>query len=292
MSARCPLCSAAAARVCRLAAGAHDVLRCRRCRVAFLEPQPSAAELDAVYAAYYRHDNSALNPITAARYEQILSRLEDGGRPGRLLDVGCGAGQFLEVARRRGWRTFGTEISDSALRYLRDRDLEVYRGALPALGLEAQFEAVSMIEVLEHLPEPDAYLRAAVRALRPGGWLYLTTPNFDGLSRRLLQGRWRVLAPEHLFYFSPAALRRLAGDGFGRLRVRTKNLDLADLRLKLARPVAAAHGHHNLAETTAMRERIETSVLLRGAKAAVNAALRVARAGDTLELYAQRRAAW
>jgi SAM-dependent methyltransferase len=291
VSVLCPLCRHAARTVCRLATSEHDVARCGHCRVAFLHPEPSPEQLSAVYAAYYRHDNSDLNPLTAARYDEILGRIERARGPGRLLDVGCGAGQFLEVARRRGWQTSGTEISESARQYLGARGLTVHQGSLPDLALENSFELVSLIEVLEHLPDPLAHLAAAARALRPAGWLYLTTPNFDGLSRRLIQGRWRVLAPEHLFYYSPRALRRALEPHFDAIEIRTKNLDVADLRAKLRPRRSPETSYSNIAETTVLRERIEASRSLRLAKAVTNTVLRLSGTGDTLEVYARRRTA-
>jgi SAM-dependent methyltransferase len=243
--------------------------------------------LAAIYGSYYHEGNVALHPLTAARYHEILVRLEADRGPGRILDVGCGAGQFLEVARARGWKAEGTEVSPAAAPFLEARGMTVHRGELPELPLEG-FDAVTLFEVLEHVRRPQSHLRAAARLLRPGGAVYLTTPNFDGLSRRLLGGRWRVVALEHLCYYSPAALERgLAQAGFRRPLIQTKNLDVVDLVHKLAPPFGRRPSHSNIAQTTALRERMEMRPLLLFAKAAVNRLLRLTSAGDTLEAFAR-----
>ncbi|PYQ14428.1 MAG: hypothetical protein DMF80_12515 [Acidobacteria bacterium] len=285
--ARCPACEAEGARrLFSLASAPHGVFRCRACRLAFLWPAPSDERLSEIYGGYYHGANAALHPLTAARYQEILGRLEGGRGPGRILDVGCGAGQFLEVARARGWRAEGTEVSPSAIPFLEARGVAVHRGELPELPLEG-FDAVTLFEVLEHVRRPQSHLRAAARLLRPGGAIYLTTPNFDGLSRRLLGPRWRVMAAEHLCYYAPASLRHgLSKAGFTGERIRTKNLDVVDLVHKLGHRSEPPAGHSNIAETTALRERVERRRLLLLAKSAANRLLRLARAGDTLEAFA------
>jgi SAM-dependent methyltransferase len=287
-NARCPACEADGARpLFPLAAGTHTLWRCRACRLAFLWPPPADEVLEAVYGSYYHDGNAALHPLTAARYHDILARLERPRGPGRILDVGCGAGQFLEVARARGWQAEGTEVSAAAVPFLEARGTRVHRGELTELDLEG-FHAVTLFEVLEHVRRPQAHLHAAARLLRPGGALYLTTPNFDGLSRRLLGPRWRVMAPEHLSYYSPPALRDgLPRAGLGGVTIRTRNLDVVDLLHKLRRRELPG-GHSNIAETTALRERVEKRRSLLLAKAAVNRALGLFDAGDTLEAFAWR----
>ena len=285
----CPGCGGTAgATIFALPAGAHDVRRCAACGLAFLWPPPSDATLEALYGSYYRADNVALHPITAARYHEILQRLEADRGPGRLLDVGCGAGQFLEVARARGWDAEGTEISSSAAPFLEERGATVHRGELPDIALDPTYDAVTLFEVIEHFRRPQAYLEAARRLLRPGGWLYLTTPNFDGLSRRLLGERWRVMAPEHLAYYSPRTLRRaLARAGFVDVGVRSKNLDVVDLSHKLFSKSGPPAGHSNIVETTSLREKMEGRAGLSWAKAIANRVLAVSGTGDTLEAYAR-----
>ena len=288
-AARCPACERDGARpLFPLASGGHGLLRCRGCRLAFLWPPPADESLEAIYGSYYHDGNAALHPLTAARYHAILARLEGQRGPGRILDVGCGAGQFLEVARSRGWEAEGTEVSSAAVPFLEARGTKVHHGELTGLDLGG-FHAVTLFEVLEHVRRPQAHLHAAARLLRPGGALYLTTPNFDGLSRRLLGPRWRVMAPEHLCYYSPSALRRgLAQAGFARVRIRTRNLDVVDIRHKLGGRSELPAGHSNIADTTALRERVEKRRALLLAKAAVNRALGLFDAGDTLEAFAWR----
>src|SRR5262249_34567562 len=139
------------------------------------------------------------------RYEEWLAEAECKVGRGRLLEVGAGSGAFSRVALRRGWDVDATEVSASGLRLLREPGVTVHAGDLADIHLPAAaFDLAVSLEVIEHVAEPSAHLEKLGRLTRPGGLLLLTTPNFGGLSRRLLGMRWRVVVPEHLGYFTTA----------------------------------------------------------------------------------------
>lgn len=147
------------------------------------------------------------------RYRPLLDLMAArAGGTGRLLEIGAGAGFFLKEAEKAGWSGVGTEIIDAAIDFAtRQLGLDVRRGTAEELDLrEPPFDAVVLLEVIEHLYEPRRALAAVRAALRPGGLLVLSTPNFRSLSRAMLGSDWTVLSPaEHLFYFTRRSLDRL-----------------------------------------------------------------------------------
>lgn len=260
-----------------------SLFRCRVCR--FVSGVPARLVPP---AEHYRHYYEAEIPAAPdRRYDEWLAEAEGKVGSGRLLEVGAGSGAFSRAALRRGWTVEATEVSASGLRLLRETGATVHAGDLPALRLPAAaFDLVVSLEVVEHLAEPGSHLDELARLTRPGGFLLLTTPNFGGLSRRLLGMRWRVIDPEHLGYFTAATLRQaLELAGFTGVSVRPRTLDVTTWRSALRGKERSRFDPHSAA---AVRDRLEGSRLLLAAKDAVNAFLRLTRLGDTLLAWAAR----
>ena len=296
MTVRCPVCSETGGRPVRLGR-AHALFRCQQCGVVHSAVDSSDWDAADHYRHYYSASNVGFDQLTDARYRALLKTFERIHRRGRLLDVGCGAGQLLVAAEGCGWSAVGQEVSASGLQWLDSLKsssgarFELVRDDLLSASLPpASFAAITLIEVLEHLAAPAATLARCWSLLEPGGVLYMTTPNFDSATRRLLGGRWRGLTPDHLCLFNVPSLRRsLLQAGFTPHWVVTRNIDIPEILLKIrprALAPATARATETFSATRDLRYRIEARPALRAAKALVNAGLRVTRAGDVLDALA------
>ncbi len=149
-----------------------------------------------------------------------------GGTPGRLLDVGCGAGAFLARMQDLGWQVFGVEPDPTGARATRKklgRD-GVVAADIGACELPvASFDAITLSHVIEHLPDPGDTLRACRRLLKPGGTLVCATPNTGGLGARSFGEHWLHWdPPRHLQLYDPETLtRQIQEAGFDVRRVAT-----------------------------------------------------------------------
>ena len=132
---------------------------------------------------------------------------------GRLLDVGCGTGEWLSAMRIRGWRVEGVEFDENAVQTARNLGLDVRCGSLEQQGYSAEsFDAVTLHHVIEHVLDPEATIAECSRILKPGGRLVISTPNSASLSHRFFGPDWRGLEPpRHLAIFSMQSLDRILG---------------------------------------------------------------------------------
>lgn len=208
--------------------GTFRLVRCRQCGLMYLNPRPSPEEM----ARYYPEDYAPHQPVDG--HPSVIARLEywygmykpcrainarTYGKGGRLLDVGCSTGRFLDAMRRRGnWEPYGVEISANAARCARERlGLDVFVGTLhQAHYPDRFFDAVTMWNVLEHLHQPRATLVEIARIAKPGSLLAISIPNPDCIEARLFGRYWAGFdAPRHLYIYSRQTVKKvLALTGF------------------------------------------------------------------------------
>jgi len=142
---------------------------------------------------------------------EILKRIEKYNKRGRLLDIGCANGFFLDEARRRGWEVYGLELSKWAANYAKEQlNLNVTRGSLKEAAFEdGSFNVIVMSDVIEHLTDPKYTLVEVRRILNNNGILYINTPNISSLMSRVLKAKWWGINKFHLFYFSKRTLENM-----------------------------------------------------------------------------------
>jgi 2-polyprenyl-3-methyl-5-hydroxy-6-metoxy-1,4-benzoquinol methylase len=153
-------------------------------------------------------------PILASMADREVRWLPRPAETGRLLDLGCGNGEYLMHMRTLGWQTYGLDLDREAVASARDLGLEVQEGDLEASAHpEKSFDAITMSHVIEHIYDPIAALRACARMLKPGGRLWVATPNLASKVHERAGQNWRGLEPpRHLVLFTPQALQRACID--------------------------------------------------------------------------------
>jgi SAM-dependent methyltransferase len=202
--------------------GEFEVLECARCGAGLTRPDASAAELEAFYTGSY-----APYEVAVGRIQRIISALlqrVQGWRAlraaplaalqslprGRALDVGCGRGDLGAQLIGRGWHVTGIDPSQAACAAARARGLDARPGTLHDVELEpGAFDVAILQHSLEHVPEPIEDLHRLSAALRDGGLLLITIPNFGSWQRKAFGTRWFHLdLPRHRVHFTRDALGR------------------------------------------------------------------------------------
>jgi 2-polyprenyl-3-methyl-5-hydroxy-6-metoxy-1,4-benzoquinol methylase len=153
-----------------------------------------------------------------ARLLPTMKRALDGemrhlprSKPGsRLLDVGCGNGDFLIAAKKAGWQVEGLDLDRRAVTFCLKRGLQVTEGTVLDIKKKAGFHGITMRHVIEHVHDPCVVLRRCWNLLIPGGWVWIETPNLDSLNHRRFQDNWAGLdPPRHLLVFTRRSLINL-----------------------------------------------------------------------------------
>lgn len=191
------------------------LVRCRRCGLCYLNSRPPPAQLDRFYPADYAPYRRSGLAAAARRWllrRELHSLWPLLAPPRRVLELGCGSGDLLQLLRERGNpNVLGIEPSAAAARAQQHWGLDVIRGTLEEARLPSgSFDVALAQHVLEHLPSPSATLAELARVLRPGGALVLWLPNAGSWAARVWGAAWMGYdAPRHLYAFDLATLRAL-----------------------------------------------------------------------------------
>lgn len=206
----------------------YTAVKCVTCGTVRLFPRPDANTMRRAYSpqTYARAENgTGKNPGLAKRLDVFFDHQAQRANtaferfaaptvPRRVLDVGCGDGRFLQAMQKRGWDGVGLETDAHAAALARKRaaTLPVYETTLETADLPpASFGMVSLLHVLEHVPDPRETLGGCYEMLAPGGLLLLALPNAQSMEANIFGANWYQLdLPRHFWGFGPQNLVRLA----------------------------------------------------------------------------------
>lgn len=148
-----------------------------------------------------------ITSLLKGRFYDVPEYVSDG----RALDIGAGSGKYLNRLKELGWETYGIEMNENAYQTMVQQGHKGYLGMIEEVELpEAYFDFASLSEVIEHMRRPKEALKKVYSCLKPGGCVYLSTPNMSSVFARLMGAYWYPLdTPRHLQLFNPHNLRML-----------------------------------------------------------------------------------
>ncbi|MDD5237254.1 MAG: class I SAM-dependent methyltransferase, partial [Candidatus Omnitrophica bacterium] len=201
------------------------IVRCRKCGFVYVNPREEAEKIAAAYKQMQDDLYVAEESGRRKAAKIILKKLSRFRTTGKILEIGCSTGFFLDEARRLKWDVYGVEMSKWAIDYCKGKlNLEnIYEGTLEEAKLPYNFfDAIVMSDVIEHLYDPRQTLNEVRRILKPDGVLCISTPDIDSFLSRILKARWWGIQRAHLFYFSRKTLEEmLIASGFKAIKFRS-----------------------------------------------------------------------
>ena len=249
-------------RVFFCAPGEWSIYRCESCVSTYIDPRPTPETIGLAYQQYFTHKEvvgysslsflgkirrrlandyrnfrygtrdtpssvlgifiASLMPNIKAGTDAAMRHLPKAKTGSRLLDLGCGNGEFLLRARSAGWDVVGVDFDAKAVDFARRQNLDVRLGGVDALDSSVeQFDAITLCHVIEHVHDPVDVLCACYKLLKPGGFLWLETPNITSEGYRLFGTDWLALdPPRHLVLFNQKSMEQaLKSAGFSETEI-------------------------------------------------------------------------
>jgi len=211
----------------------RQVYLCGSCSTKFIWPQPSEDEIRAIYSKNYydswgitgEQGDGSVKAMKTATFERRMDLIEKHIKPGKILDIGCACGYFLETAAKRGFTPYGVELSDYSCKIAKESlgEENIFNGTIENAPFDDKsFDAVAMSDLLEHVTNPNKTLSKVRGLLKDGGVIMIMTPDHGSLTAALMGRRWTHYKEEHLFYFNRRALKYILDkNGFKVLEVRS-----------------------------------------------------------------------
>jgi 2-polyprenyl-3-methyl-5-hydroxy-6-metoxy-1,4-benzoquinol methylase len=192
--------------------GTQQIVLCRQCGLEYVNPRLRSEQVVSAYGQAVDELYAEAGPGRLATFRKGLKLVESYcPERGRLLDVGCACGFFVKAAQDAGWQAEGVELSQWSADYGRDKlGVKIFPGLLSEAKFpDNSFDAITVWDVLEHVPDPISELNEIYRILKPGGLLLINYPNTGSLLTRLAGRNWWFYLSVHLYYFTPRTISRL-----------------------------------------------------------------------------------
>lgn len=209
----CPVCdSAKYTHVLDKSGGSY--VKCVKCTMIFLNPVFKKNFLD----KYYRDLDTGQAIIVeneSSFYKEIylkgLNKISKTINKGKILDVGCSSGVFLDIAKRRGWETFGIEPMKLEAEMCKNKGHTLYTKKLDDLKIDLKFDVITLWDVFEHLPDGKEQLKLFKSKLSPKGVIFMQIPNSDALAPRIMHERCNMFdGIEHVNLYNPRTIKLIA----------------------------------------------------------------------------------
>jgi len=200
----------------------YRLVRCKKCGLVYVNPKPISTERERINKEIYDSEEYRTRYFQDRKvfekwFKKKLRNIERYCKKGKILDVGTSYGFFLDVARKRGWETYGIEKNIPAAHYAREKlGLNIFEGTVREAEFPKNFfDVITLWDVLEHTSDPIIFLRTLKTILKKNGLICIQSPNIESLIANYKKEKWDWLTPsDHLYHFSPdnlAAMLKKAG---------------------------------------------------------------------------------
>ncbi|MBI4652269.1 class I SAM-dependent methyltransferase [Candidatus Desantisbacteria bacterium] len=220
-------------------------------------------------------------------YEPRLKDISPFRKNNRILDIGCATGGWLSFLKENGWDAHGLELSPENAQYgIKVKGLNIFCGNINEASYpDEYFDVVTLWEVIEHVNDPINNLKKAYQILRKGGILALSTPNYNCLTRLIIQNNWTGMDPNsHYHLFTPSTIKKLlTKTGFKNIKIRTMDLNPYEILHEFKKDKSYEKHQEDIKK---IKEKIKNNKLMYLTRAALNKILGVIPLGEKMVILA------
>lgn len=189
-------------------------VKCMGCEMIYLNPVFKDENLE----KHYRNNHDLQSEIVASDsefytniYQKGLDSIQIATAVGNILDIGCSAGTFLDLAKKANWSTFGVELNEQEASYASAKGHSIYNKFLHEVTFDEKMDAICLWDVFEHLKDGEAYLNEMKPLLSENGVIFIQIPSADSLAAKILQEKCNMFdGIEHVNLYSFKAIEKLA----------------------------------------------------------------------------------
>lgn len=190
--------------------------KCSDCQLVFTNPRPSEEGIGPYYnfPEYFSHEDKAKN-LTQRIYQKVraysiskkVNHIEKFKKKGKILDYGCGTGEFLKAAKKQGWKVAGVEPNEKARIQANLKLKNKIKSSIEDIKKDSEFDIITLYHVLEHIHDLRKTIKKIITHLNPDGYLIIAIPNYDSWDGKLYGKTWAGWdVPRHLYHFNSTAL--------------------------------------------------------------------------------------
>lgn len=192
--------------------GNDQIVRCKQCGLMYTNPR---VKPDYIWQGYSEAVDQKYVSQAELRIKTFQRNLKKIGKympkKGKGLDIGCAAGFFLKVASDQGWSVEGVEPNKTLGEFGRTHyGVKIHSRNFLSLEMEKEsLDLITLWDVLEHVPDPKAYIKKAFQLLKRGGFIFVNFPDTGSIFARLTGQKWWFVSPVHIYYFDRKNIKRL-----------------------------------------------------------------------------------
>lgn len=206
------------------------VIYCKNCKIGSTSPQPE--NIDAYYPSGYRNFIMPMRILFEFIYNRFAEKItKNYGKPGTLLEIGCGAGWLLKAFHNKGWEVVGLERTvEMACMAADNTGLNIYSESLDTVEHNSLYDIIIMSNVLEHIVDPKKIIEDCHKYLKSDGTMIIVVPNNASWQANIFGGYWAHLdTPRHLFHFTPRSIESLLNQRKFKIAKRNPNSFMHDM---------------------------------------------------------------